>query len=88
MKNKQLTLPFPHLYCGYKGVKKMLVKIGFHHCWGYWILDANHSCNVLIRKGTLSLTKGGNYYHGIDDIRIGEKTIDEVQARIKQYFNI
>jgi len=88
MKETQLTLPFPHLYCGCKGVKKMLVKIGFHHSWGYWILNTNHSSNVTIRKNKISVTKGGNYYYATDDIRFKEKTIDEVETRIKKYFNI
>jgi hypothetical protein len=78
----------------FSDIKKLLIDLGFHHSWGYWISNQNkqHRINIETSKNRiyLDMTKRGNYFDlNTDRITINKKdiNIDDIKNQLVQYFN-
>ena len=78
----------------FSDIKKLLIDLGFHHSWGYWISNQNKQHKIKIETSKnriyLDMTKRGNYFDlNNDRITINKKdiNIDDIKNKLVQYFN-
>jgi hypothetical protein len=75
-------------------IKKLIVDLGFHHSWGYWISNKNKQHRVKIETSKkriyIDMSKSGNYFDlNTNRITINKKdiNINDIKKRILKYFN-
>lgn len=81
---KQHYLPLEGVVCNRKSVKKLLLAIGFHHSWGYYVRNTNKHHKILVGKDHIELTKHSNVFN--DSMIFRNKTNEEIQTKILRYF--
>lgn len=74
-------------------LKNLLIELGFHHSWGYWIFNTNSLYRIRLHRTRkmlyVDMTMKGNYWDMNDAIKISNKDIDYefIMAQINNYFN-
>jgi len=82
MKNKVTPIT------GRKSLKTLLVSLGFHHSWGYYIHNENSLWRISIGKRIFGITKKGYIYNASDDFRFSSATLENINLYIRNYFTI
>jgi hypothetical protein len=76
---------------GSKSLKKLLLELGFHHSWGYWILNGlNNEKNDRVKfdKGFIYPTHNYNHFNHSDRIHYRNESKEIIRQRLVEYFKI
>ena len=91
---QQLKLNSVEKPYNFKEFKKILIELGFHHCWGRWLYPGNKNYEIIFgRNGTTINMRKDTYYFDLKDtIHVREnkkfKSMKEIESKVKKYFNI